>query len=45
MQTTFLIACRFKVGDLGAKCYKDYVSRKGIKDRIDMTLRSLKTYG
>ena len=45
MQTTFFVKFGFWVEGLGAKRYKNHVSRKKKIDKMVMTLQSLKTYG
>ena len=45
VQTTFFIPLGFQIESLKAKRYKDHMNKKGIKSRVGMTLRSLKTYG
>ena len=45
MQTSFLNELGFWVKGLGAKYYKDPMSKKGRVDRMGMTLQSLKIYG
>ena len=44
MQTTFFIECGFWIEGLGARYYEDHMGRKGIEDRMNMTLWNLKTY-
>ena len=45
MQITFFVELGFWVKGLGARRYEDHVSRKRIKDRMGITLWSLKMYG
>ena len=45
MQTTFFVKLGIWVESLKARHYKNHMGRKKIKDRMGITLCSLKTYG
>ena len=41
----FFVELGFRVKDLKARRYKNHIGRKGIEDKIGMTLQSLEMYG
>ena len=45
MQTTFFVELRFWVENLVARCYKNQVNGKGVKEEMGMTLRNIEMYG